>query len=381
MKMKSQRSLLLGDWREVARRTGAVGGLLASVGTLLSFRRSTSWFFRIWDYPRLQVAGSALLAAVLYGVGTGRPTWCRDRTFLSVLAATVAVQARKIAVYTPLWPVRVERSRGAAGPADRLRLLILNVERENSSFARVLDVTRSHDPDVVLAVEVDQRWARALEPLAERYRYSVVVPQENHYGMVLYSRYPLEDARVEFLVQEDVPSIHTYVVLPSGTRVDFRGLHPRPPEPQRDQDSDARDAELLLVGQAIGSTETARPTVVAGDLNDVAWSRTTTLFLRLSGLLDPRIGRGFYNSFNARNPLLRWPLDHIFHSADFRLVELRRLEYVGSDHFPLFAELSYEPVSLRRRYARDAMREEEARAAEANSTRDADPRTLRARGG
>jgi hypothetical protein len=55
------------------------------------------------------------------------------------------------------------------------------------------------------------------------------------------------------------------------------------------------------------------------------------------------MGRGFFNSFNANNPFFRYPLDHVFHSNDFKLIDLRRLEHVGSDHFPMFAELSYEP--------------------------------------
>jgi endonuclease/exonuclease/phosphatase (EEP) superfamily protein YafD len=160
--------------------------------------------------------------------------------------------------------------------------------------------------------------------------------------MALFSRLPLREGRIEYVLEPGIPSVHVEVGLPGGTWVALHGVHPRPPEPRSEQDSAPRDAELQLLARRIAAAGD-RPTVVAGDLNDVAWSYTTQLFLRESGLLDPRLGRGFYNTFNANSRVFRFPLDHVFHSAHFRLVELRRLGHVGSDHFPVLIELSYEP--------------------------------------
>jgi len=114
-----------------------------------------------------------------------------------------------------------------------------------------------------------------------------------------------------------------------------------PPTPTEADKSTTRDAELLLVGKHI--EENNQTAILAGDLNDVAWSKTTRRFQRISGLLDPRIGRYFINTFHVKYPLLRWALDHIFHSACFTVVDIERLPSIGSDHFPVLTTLQYEP--------------------------------------
>jgi endonuclease/exonuclease/phosphatase (EEP) superfamily protein YafD len=196
----------------------------------------------------------------------------------------------------------------------------------------------------------------------------VKYPLENCYGMLFYSRLKLIDADVKFLVEDDIPSIHAEVELSSGDVIRLHCLHPRPPHPPTDQDATERDAELLIVGKEVAAAE--RPVVVAGDLNDVAWSYTTRLFQKISRLLDPRIGRGMYNTFHAKNPLFRWPLDHVFHSNHFKLLKLERLPSFGSDHFPVYIELSYEPEAKAQQQAPMADQEEREEAEEKIETVD-----------
>ncbi len=105
---------------------------------------------------------------------------------------------------------------------------------------------------------------------------------------------------------------------------------------------DMRDAELLLVAKEVNKLGDV-PVIVAGDFNDVAWSHNTHLFQRIGGLLDPRVGRGLFNTFDTGSRPLRFALDHDFTSKHFLLVELRRLPDIGSDHFPLLVVLDYDP--------------------------------------
>jgi endonuclease/exonuclease/phosphatase (EEP) superfamily protein YafD len=324
----------------------ALAGLsgLAAAGTLLSLSRRTHWIFRMWDFPRVQIA-------VLSAASTaGFVSLARNRTLKQAMiagsAAVVGYQLFRIGTYTPL--VRPTVRRAAREDRDnRIRLLITNVLMSNERYDLLLRRIRETDPDVILAVEVDDKWLDALDGIEERYPHVVRCPLDNFYGLVLYSRLELIDPRIEFLVQDDIPSVHTGVRLRSGQEIQLHGIHPRPPEPIRDEPSSPRDAELVIVGRAIGKNKGEVPTIVAGDLNDVAWSTTSELFVRLSGLLDPRAGRGFYNSYNAHIPVLRWPLDHVFHSIHFELVRLQRVRAIGSDHFPILIELQYNPEAVR----------------------------------
>jgi endonuclease/exonuclease/phosphatase (EEP) superfamily protein YafD len=228
------------------------------------------------------------------------------------------------------------------GPPERtLRLLISNVKMENRNADALVALVRAHAPDVVLAAEGDAWWDEQLRALDADYPHAVRRPQDNHYGLHLFSKLDLADVEVRFLVDEDVPSIRVTLRLRSGDTIRLYAVHPRPPLPQ--QGSEARDAELLIVGREVAEGD-GRPTIVAGDLNDVAWSHTTSLFQRTSHLLDPRRGRGFFNTFPANYPfLLRWPLDHVFHDDSLTLVSLRCLPNIGSDHLPVLAELQHQP--------------------------------------
>jgi endonuclease/exonuclease/phosphatase (EEP) superfamily protein YafD len=307
-----------------------------AVATALPLADRPYWWVRAFDFPRLQLAAGALVVLVAFALVAGPPEgW--EWAVLGVLAACVLYQTARTLPYTPLWKTQSVRVEDA--PAGRsLRVVVSNVRMENRDAGAWARVVAAAEPDVVAAVEVDDWWLEHIRAALPEHPHRVEVPQDNTYGMVLFARLPLEDAEVRHLVEETVPSIFARVVLPSGERVRMVVVHPRPPRPDIPQGSEFRDAELVRAARALEDEEGA--VLVAGDLNDVAWSATTRRFQQLSGLLDPRIGRGLFPTFPVKYPFLRYPLDHVFHSEALGLVELRRLGAVGSDHFPMLIEVA-----------------------------------------
>ncbi len=310
--------------------------------TLLPVSRSPRWWVRSFDFPRLQIAALAVLAAAgLAATGrVERGYEALDFWALGALALVVLYQAARMLPYSPLWRVQTVP---AVDPdrARSLRLVVSNVLMTNRDGARWLRTIREADPDVVAAVETDAWWAETAGALRETHPHTVTLPQDDTYGMCVFSRLPIDDARTEHLVEPEVPSLFLTLRLPSGEPLRLVVLHPRPPRPDIGQDATLRDAELVRAARLVA--EMPPPVVVCGDLNDVAWSKTTTLFQQIAGMLDPRVGRGLFSTFHADHALLRYPLDHVFHTPDLALVSIKRLGYVGSDHFPMQIELALCP--------------------------------------
>lgn len=322
-------------------------GLLAVIAlsaTLIPFIPTKQWYVRIFDYPRLQtffIAVAALAWYFAFYFKRGR----RGYLFAGMFFIVIVVQGYKAWPYTVFGHKQVLQSEGQSRDTTAISMLICNVLQTNTKYRSVLEKIDRYDPDILITTESDSTWQKNLASLNARYPYRVPIPLSNTYGMHLYSRLPLSETKVRFLVEPDIPSIRTKVQLLSGEWITMFVVHPRPPVPTEASDSRERDAEIIMVAREARKEKGG--VIVAGDFNDVAWSETTELFQEVSGFLDPRRGRGFYNTFHADIPVFRWPLDHIFHSSHFKLIRMNRVGRVNSDHFPMFVHLSFEPEEKR----------------------------------
>ncbi|MGS2719033.1 endonuclease/exonuclease/phosphatase family protein [Paraglaciecola aestuariivivens] len=293
----------------------------------------------MWEFPRVQIACLAFLCALLVLVfGSGY----LSNYLVGINLAVTMYQLIWIWPYTVFYPIQVPKAKSTAA-TQSIKILTSNVLMPNRSANKLLDLVKQYQPDILVTLETDTWWQNALADLAKDYPHRVSRPLDNLYGMHLYSKFPLLDVQVKDLIEDHVPSIHCSLVLANQQKVQCHFLHPAPPSPTENERATPRDKELMLVAKSL--KDVTHPVIVTGDLNDVAWSPTTRAFRQVSGLQDPRLGRGMYNTFHAQIPFLRWPLDHIFHSSHFELAQLKRLSSIDSDHFPLFSELVFVAAS------------------------------------
>ncbi len=303
------------------------------------------WIARLCDFPRAQLGGAALVGAgcglTAFGLGAD-PAYAWTAAIICIIVAIT--QATQMIRYTRFWPTQL-------GPGNEnstvIRLLIANIDYENDQHEAVQQTLEREDPDALLIVEINEPWEASLKELLDKYPHRAGCVRGDGLGLTLLSRHELRNIEVRHLVSERRASIHGEMIVPGAGPMQFVALHPTPPGLDEDgyegrRNSRPRDAELVMVAEQIRD-DPKHHWLVFGDLNDVAWSHTTRLFRRLSGMQDPRIGRALLNTFHAQYRLLRYPLDHIFLSPRLGIRKLDRVRLPGSDHFGVLAEVAIPP--------------------------------------
>ena len=314
-------------------------GVVAILLTITPFIAVDYWWIRAFDFPHIQLTFLTALAIVTYFIKFDFKSK-KDYIFMTILVGCCVFQFAKIYPYTAFAGYDVLNA--SENTDNSIKILTANVLQKNKKSEKITNEINVLKPDIILLTEVNKRWLNELNKSATNtYRYKHEIPLDNAYGMALYSNLELINPQTKYLVSDSIPSIEVKVILKGGDTIQMYAIHPTPPMPQENSMSTDRDTEMMFTAKM--SLESDLPVIVLGDFNDVAWSETSQLFKNVSELLDARIGRGLFNTYSADSYILKWPLDHIFISKEFRVKKMEVREDINSDHYPLYTDFSFEP--------------------------------------
>ncbi len=267
------------------------------------------------------------LAAVL---GVLFVVWLIRRRWRLAVICGLSAGVNAFLVLSLLWPP----AKVVSEDGMRLRLATINVHSANQRSDLVLEFLGSADVDVILLMEVNERWMSALESLHSAYPYYLAEPRDDDFGMALFSRRPLTNATVIELGGAELPSIEAEVVA-DNRRIHLLGTHPLPPGSAAY--ARLRNEQYRQIAAHVQNR--SHPTVVFGDLNATPWSPYFADLLRDGGLQDSSQGLGLFGSWPAWLPFGRIPLDHCLVSPSIQVVGKRLGPSIGSDHLPLVVDL------------------------------------------
>lgn len=306
---------------------------LSIIGSFLPLTRSDYWLLRGQDYfKQVYLFLNFILLVIL----------CIQKhsdivyyTLFPGLIFSIIYCFSNIRPFTIFAKKEIDSS---TGDSRTLRVLIYNVYQHNTKYDLVIRGLKDCKPDIIMLSETNGEWRRKLEVLEKEYAHVCSGIREDTYGMIIFSKMQIEECSVHHLVREDVPSIEMTISIDENP-VRMWMLHPKPPVPGELLHSGPKDEEIYKAADKIRNIDASLSIIVAGDLNDVAWSKATNYFLRTTRLGDPRKGRGMYPTFPSWSPV-KIPIDQIFFSRDIKLVKMQCLKSMGSDHHPLLVDLA-----------------------------------------
>ena len=114
-------------------------------------------------------------------------------------------------------------------------------------------------------------------------------------------------------------------------------VHPASPTVTDPAQSRQRNHSLNHIGRTID--DRSRPVIVAGDFNTTPWSPHFRDLLAASGLRNAAQGQGWIATWPWAFWPARIPIDHVLARGPIAVEDLRRGPSIGSDHYPVIADL------------------------------------------
>jgi endonuclease/exonuclease/phosphatase (EEP) superfamily protein YafD len=297
--------------------------LLGLAGSWLGLLGEWHWALDLFSHFHWQYAGVCVLAI-------GWTLWRRRGWVLAVSLASLLLNGWLIG------RLAVDAGGGREIAGKRLRVVSLNVLTANSNKEGVLKYLRGVDADVIFLMEVNAEWVSALEGLKVTHPHCLIQSRRDNFGVALYSRVPLREARFVQDRQAEVPSIEARLVHESRELVIY-GTHPLPPVAV--EGTRLRNAQLASIATHVGGLDV--PALVVGDLNATPWSHGMRL-IQAGGVL------GFSGPANAVwKPTWRVgtvfgiPIDHALCTAPLVIVRREVGPDVGSDHRAIEVEVGW----------------------------------------
>lgn len=215
--------------------------------------------------------------------------------------------------------------------------MLLNVEARNDKYQQAVDVIKEINPDVLILEEFTDDWLNGTGELKKIFPYSFGAPEPDCSGNMLFSKYPLDNPKIEPSGPYARPTIVVTANI-KGKKVNIVGTHPMPPIGE--ERSRMRDQHLLEVADILADLK--GKTVFMGDINSTPYSDIFKRVLKKSGLENSMQGFGPQLSWPAwkgyLSPFLI-PIDHCFTSKDVLVLDRTIGPYAGSDHYPLILKL------------------------------------------
>jgi endonuclease/exonuclease/phosphatase (EEP) superfamily protein YafD len=304
-----------------AVRLYSVAAAATIIASLLACLARYAWAAELLSHFRLQYLIAAL-GLLLLQPKRGRVRW--------LLLLAIVLNG------WPLAPYRPDFGRATTFAQSPITLLNANVRAGVGQAAALLKLVAEEQPDLVLVIELTESMAADLTVIETTHPYQLLAPGSGNFGAGLYSRLPLQ--ATEILRLGSITALKAVVATESGLFA-LIGLHLTPPvSPALAAERNTQLAALARIPRAAD-----QPRLACGDFNSTPYSPWFRQFEADSGLRDLRRGHWPGMSWPAYFPPAGIAIDHCLADPELTALSVRKLDNIGSDHYPQLFEILLEP--------------------------------------
>lgn len=320
-----------GNRHRSARLLWPVGAMLlsANLATLLALFGDRWWLFELTTHFPVQFAAAQVVGLFYFAA----------RRRLPLILFTLPFLAINLAVIAPYYlPGRAEAASAASAGSQSLRVMTLNLLVQNDRIDLVERAILEEDPDVILFTEATLLWYQRLVGIRKLYPYEIRRIARRRHAVLLVSRFPLHEGRA-LRSGASGRTILSASVCPGGERcLTILGAHPLRPG---DASTSTLRNEQLLEMAALAARQPGGRVVMLGDFNITPYSPVFPEILAAGRLRDSALGFTPQTTWLSRFPLFGLPIDHILVGHGVTVRDRRIGPDVGSDHFPVIADLAF----------------------------------------
>lgn len=213
-----------------------------------------------------------------------------------------------------------------------VRIVSMNIFYGNNSYHDIESMLLEESPDILAIAELTPEQHKIMGAFLEsHFPYRFVKSMDGPAGLALYSRFPISNARFLDPAKDGFGSIAASMLI-NDKNYNLFVVHPVPPIPQggfENRNMVFRDLPLKLVDKSADN-------IVLGDFNNTLWS---PYFQALMQSLDVKVNLLTSATWPALPFIPQIGIDHILIPQSARFISIRRGADIGSDHYPLVADI------------------------------------------
>ncbi|MFK7966231.1 MAG: endonuclease/exonuclease/phosphatase family protein [Burkholderiaceae bacterium] len=298
----------------------------AALASLIAKSASAWWLADLAVHFKLQylLIGALCIAPAL---------WLRRWILVSLCLLCIIVNTQSAAQYfAPAYQASLPTAQAPQGYAQ-VRLASLNVWFANVDYDGVAAWIEQTDPDIVVLVEVNPPWQKALAQRLSAWPHQHYQENAGRTGKLILSK--TEPLSVQSISSADgrPPLLATLYI--DGATLRVGAVHTHWPIGARN--SRIRNKMLGEIAKIAQSAET--PFIAAGDFNVSPFSPHFQSMLSDGGLRRASAGRGWQPTWPHFLPIAGIEIDHVLVPRSIAVTGFSVHKGLGSDHHGIVADL------------------------------------------